>query len=311
MERRSLRLLVGITLFLLTACGGSQTPASTYNTTYDDEGPSGVTVNTTPDPQDETDSSPSTDPDETTPPENENGEENQQPPPDSETPGETPTEEPPTEDPAEEETESPNDPPESGTPLSLAPSCTFGDNSSCETGQICASIFAAAGTTEIDISDSACYATCTGTGTACTTTTGLAGTCNAFSSGFLCVAEGNTLGPCGNQMNSACGSTAPICLTQPGASVGVCARLCNPEDITTCRALSGNGCGCLDGQACSVSPMGVNEPGGGIDGVCAPPSTAGDACGLDTATYLTNVCTSGQNCITTMTGGNQGTCQDP
>lgn len=198
-----------------------------------------------------------------------------------------------------------------GTSLALADSCTFGDNTTCGEGQVCASIFSATGGSDLDTSSAACFAGCASAGAPCTTATGLSGACSAFSSGFLCVAEGDLLEPCGNRMNSTCGAQAPICLTQPNAAVGVCARLCDPGNISTCRALTGNGCGCLAGQACSISPLRVSAPGGEMDGVCAPPSSAGDACGLDSETFQTSVCTSDQDCVTPMTGGVGGTCQEP
>ena len=336
MEKPCLRFLSGITFFLLVACGTRPGGGPSSLDRYDAPEPSGVTVNSTSDSRDNNEAAePDSESVEETASANEEdasaGQSN-----DNENPSDAGTgsgnssaeeEQGEGDDPAgedsgnlgdggsEAESESESSQGESNGPadssMSLANSCTFGDNASCPNGQMCASIFAAPGGTDIDTADSACYATCSSAGAVCTTATGLAGSCNVFSSGFLCVAEGATLGPCGNRMNSACGSDAPICLTEAGSSVGVCARICDPDNISTCRALTGAGCGCLEQQACSVSPMGISAPGGVVDGVCSSPSSIGDACGLDAETYLTQVCTSGQSCVTTMTGGNMGSCQEP
>ena len=334
MEKPCLRFLSGITFFLLVACGTRPGGGPSSLDRYDAPEPSGVTVNSTSDSRDNNEAAePDSESVEETASANEEdasaGQSN-----DNENPSDAGTgsgnssaeeEQGEGDDPAGEdsgnlgdggsEAESESSQGESNGPadssMSLANSCTFGDNASCPNGQMCASIFAAPGGTDIDTADSACYATCSSAGAVCTTATGLAGSCNVFSSGFLCVAEGATLGPCGNRMNSACGSDAPICLTEAGSSVGVCARICDPDNISTCRALTGAGCGCLEQQACSVSPMGISAPGGVVDGVCSSPSSIGDACGLDAETYLTQVCTSGQSCVTTMTGANMGSCQEP
>lgn len=197
-----------------------------------------------------------------------------------------------------------------GTDLELGAACTFGSDE-CGEGKVCTSIFQAQGG-GVDESSAACYAACDTQGAACTAAFDLAGTCQQSQQGLICVVQSPNLGPCGNGANASCSDT-PVCLfLQQGDLVGFCGTVCDPEDPSTCTALAdqgmpNDGCGCADTQACSTSPLTV---GMGGDGLCAPPSTEGDTCGIDVANATLGVCTGDLQCAVAQ-GTTTGTCQLP
>jgi hypothetical protein len=166
-------------------------------------------------------------------------------------------------------------------------------------------------------SDAACFLTCDPmAGTGCNAAGGLAGACLTFDLGggentSVCVVESDQLGPCGNGNNATC--SVGQCLQAQGVNKGFCARVCDPEDPTTClgadttAGLPAEDCGCEASQGCSVQPVGVNLAGvDGTLGICAPPSNAGDPCSADPP----QLCTGTQVCGAEM-GSASGTCQEP
>lgn len=193
-----------------------------------------------------------------------------------------------------------------GGGLALGTACTFA-SAECGEGKVCTSIFTAQGSNMPDESTAACYAACDAQGNACTAAFDLPGTCQNSAQGLICVAGSPNLGPCGNGANATCTDT-PVCLfLEAGSLVGFCGTVCDPANPTTCNALAdammpNDGCGCSQGQECSTSPLQVGQTG---DGLCAPPSTVGDTCGIDTTNATLEVCTGDLACVP----GPTGTCQ--
>ncbi|MFZ9889811.1 MAG: hypothetical protein ACO3JL_20135 [Myxococcota bacterium] len=194
------------------------------------------------------------------------------------------------------------------TSLDLGAPCAYGSNA-CGEGKVCSSLFGPG--TAPDTSTAACYATCETVGQACTAAFGQTGSCQQGPDGNVCLVASPNLGPCGNGANASCVAEAPLCLTGAGATVGICGRICDPADVTTCKVTgAGTGCGCLSGQECSTSNVQVvTSDAENPDGVCAAPSTIGAACGVDPATGVLQVCTGDQTCELNDGSTTEGTCQ--
>lgn len=192
--------------------------------------------------------------------------------------------------------------------LELGASCTYG-SAACGEGKVCSSLFGPGNAP--DTSTAACYAICETAGQACTAAFGQAGTCQEGPDGKVCLVSSPNLGPCGNGANASCVADAPLCLTGAGSTVGICGRVCDPANVTTCKVTgAGPGCGCLDGQACSTSNVQVvTSDGENPDGVCSAPSTVGAACGVDPTTGVLQVCTDDQTCELNEGSTTAGTCQ--
>lgn len=204
-----------------------------------------------------------------------------------------------------------------GGNLDLGAACQYGTDA-CGSGKVCTSIFASQNGNQVDTSNATCYASCDTVGQACSAALGLQGVCAAApdgTSGNICIVRSANLGPCGNGANAACTDTV-LCVQAPDSTVGLCATACDPANPTTCTAIPDNlapqndGCGCPETLQCSrdVQLGGANGQGG--DGVCAPPTNVGDACGIDPATQLVDPCTGDQRCVAPQ-GQATGTCQIP
>lgn len=202
---------------------------------------------------------------------------------------------------------------DAGPQVALGESCVFGSDE-CGAGRVCTSIFTGADGM-LDRSTSTCFDACADLdlGDACQAAHGLDGVCRDIQdAGKVCVHLAPLLGPCGNGANASC-ATTPVCLLAPGAGVGVCAKACNPADKATCRALAPGqpGCGCDESEACSTSPIGVTLQGGDTDGVCTPPSQAGDPCTSNPLlSGQAQLCSDGQVCGAAEMGSETGVCQE-
>jgi hypothetical protein len=166
----------------------------------------------------------------------------------------------------------------------------------------------------------ACFKTCTAVGDCSDFPYDVAGVqCLAVVSGGTkyCIHLGGQNAPCGNAMNAACDSTnAPdykSCSILWDDGTGLCMRICDPDNMTTCHLQpGGNSCGCKGtGQGCSTTMFWFNAtPDGGtpaVDGICAPTSTVGATCGFaETGTLV--FCTGNQECNGMTETNPSGTC---
>ena len=197
-----------------------------------------------------------------------------------------------------------------GGSLEVGARCTYGSDQ-CGAGKVCTSIFGDPQTGNLDTSVATCFAACDTAGAACDTAFDQQGTCQTTADGNVCVAASANLGPCGNGATAVCADT-PLCLILVEAEhLGVCATACDPDNTTTCRVIpdameANDGCGCSEGLACSTSPIAVGMAG---DGLCAPPTDVGDACGLDLVALSLGVCTGDQTCTPDQANSFSGTCQ--
>jgi hypothetical protein len=167
----------------------------------------------------------------------------------------------------------------------------------CEAELVCTSLFR--GDPDLDVTRAACFPTCAAAGDTCTTAAGTSGTCAAdpgHEGVFICRGAAQLFGGCGNVLNTACAVEGSLCLTiddtstpQDEAEQGVCVALCAQDEA------------CPGGLRCSKSPFLLGD-----DGVCAPPSTVGDACGIEPF----GVCTDGQECTDAKCAAAEGEGED-